>query len=374
VALELWPQDGFRFSAGMELVAEGSGGAAVIAETSSVSFERLAAGNGDSNRLFIPSGNLPPDPWPVVVQSAGGLLSLRCYPAPDRPFPGEPIPADLGLVLDYPQAAWRDSRYEVFRWEEFPSVLVFDFADYAVQDRFLKRLAFYVEKAEFRGRLAADWEIASLHGWNAHDYRPQDLAAFFEAARSAAFPLLPEERELGQLLLGTGVLRRAADGSIAAGEGAIISVSRESPGYLRFQLLAHESFHGLFFIDQDFRDFSRGRWENLSPQASRFALALFGSMAYDTGDTNLMINELMAYCLQQSVAQAPRYFGETQAGRLAELPRRRGSLPPRDEATGTWPEIARAFRVEAAAFSAYVERRWGLAAGRVRQVLVRKAD
>jgi hypothetical protein len=229
-----------------------------------------------------------------------------------------------------------------------------------------------VEKAEFRGRLAADWEIASLHGWNAHDYRPQDLAAFFEAARSAAFPLLPEERELEQLLLGTGVLRRGADGSIVAGEGAVISVSRESPGYLRSQLLAHESFHGLFFIDQDFRDFSRGRWENLSPQARRFALALFGSMAYDTGDTNLMINELMAYCLQQPVSQAPRYFGEIQAGRLAELPRRRDSLPPRDEATGTWPEIARAFRAEAAAFSAYVERRWGLAAGRVRQALVRR--
>jgi hypothetical protein len=274
--------------------------------------------------------------------------------------------------LDYPQPAWRDSRYEVFRWEDFPSVLVFDFADYVILDRFLKRLAFYVEKADFRGRLATDREIAPLHGWNAHDYRPQDLAAFFEAVRSTAFPLLPEERELEELLLKTGILRRGTDGAIAAGEGAIISISRESPDYLRFQLLTHESFHGLFFIDQDFREFSRRRWENLSPQASRFIRALFGSMAYDTRDTNLMINELMAYCLQQPVSQAGRYFGETQASRLAELPLRRSALPPKDEATGTWPEIATAFRAEAAAFSAYVERRWGLAAGRTRQVRVRK--
>ena len=367
-ALELNLPDNFRFSGGTEMKAEGSGGAAVLAEAGSLGFERLAPAEGG---LFIPSGSLPPNPWPFVLRCAGGIASLRVCPAPDRPFPEEPIPADLGLVLDYPRRAWRDSRYEVFRWEGFPSVLVFDFADYAVQDRFLKRLAFYVEKAEFRGRLAADKEIASLHGWNAHDYRPQDLAAFFEAARSAAFPLLPEERELEGLLLHTGILRREGDGSVAAGEGAIISISRESPGYLRSQLLTHESFHGLFFIDRDFREFSRGRWENLSPQASRFIRALFGSMAYDTGDAGLMINELMAYCLQQPVSQAARYFGEIQAGRLAELPRRRAALPPRDDATGTWPEIARSFQAEAAAFSAYVERRWGLAAGRTLRVRVR---
>jgi hypothetical protein len=369
-ALELNPPDGFRIAAGVELSAEGARGA-VLAEAGSLSFERLAGADGGPNRLFLPSGSLPFTPWPFTVTCAGGVASLRVYPAPDRPFPDEPIPADLGLVLDYPRPAWRDSRYEVFRWEDFPSVLVFDFADYAAQDRFLKRLAFYVEKAGFRGRLATDREIASLHGWNAHDYRPRDLAAFFEAARSAGFPLLPEERELEQLLLKTGILRREDDGSIAAGEGAIISISRESPGYLRFQLLAHESFHGLFFIDQDFREFSRRRWENLSPRASRFIRALFGSMAYDTGDTDLMINELMAYCLQQPVSQAARYFGEIQAGRLAELPLRRGSLPPKDEATGTWPEIAGAFRAEAEAFSAYVERRWGLAAGRSLRVRVR---
>jgi hypothetical protein len=365
------PPDSFRIAAPAELSAEGSGGAAVLAETGSLGFERLAAAKGGPNRLFLPPGSLPASPWPFTVSCAGGIVSLRICPAPDRPFPAEPIPADLGLVLDYPQSAWRDSRYEVFRWEDFPSVLVFDFADYAIQDRFLKRLAFYVEKAEFRGRLASDREIAPLHGWNAHDYRSQDLAAFFEAARSAAFPLLPEERELEQLLIKTGIVRQAGDSSIAAGEGAIISITRESPDYLRIQLLTHESFHGLFFIDQDFREFSRRRWENLSPQASRFIRALFGSMAYDTGNTGLMINELMAYCLQQPVSQAARYFGETQASRLAELPLRRSALPPRDEATGTWPGIAGTFRAEAAAFSAYVERRWGLAAGRTRQVQVR---
>jgi hypothetical protein len=364
------PPDNWRIQGGVELVSQGLGGNTLVAETGSLRFERFAA-DDRPGRLFIPAGSLPAEPWPFSVKSEGGIASLRIYPAPDRPFPGEPIPADPGLILDYPREAWRDSPYEVFRWEDFPSILIFDFADYAVQDRYLKRLAFYVEKAEFRGRLAEDREIAGLHGWNAHDYRPQDLAAFFEAARTANFPLLPEERELEALLIKTGILKQDGNGALRAGEGAIISISRESEDYLRFQLLTHEGFHGLFFIDEDFRNFSRLRWENLSPTAKRFILALFASIAYDVGDTGLMINELMAYCLQQSVSQAPRYFGEIQAGRLEAIPFRRGALPPKDEATESWPEIAKAFHAEAAAFSAYVDRRWGLAAGRIRRVRVR---
>ncbi|MDR2078761.1 MAG: hypothetical protein LBP74_03435, partial [Treponema sp.] len=369
-SLAVAPPDTWRIPGGVELVSEGLDGNAITAETGSVHFERFAA-HGRPSRLFIPPGRLPAEPWPFFIKSEGGLVSLRIYPAPERPFPGEPIPADPGLILDYPQEAWRNSGYEVFRWDDFPSILIFDFADYATQDRYLKRLAFYVEKAEFRGRLAEDREIANLHGWNAHDYRSQDLAAFFEAARTANFPLLPEERELEALLITTGILKQDGNSALRAGEGAIISISRQSEDYLRFRLLTHESFHGLFFIDEDFRNFSRLRWENLSPTAKRFILALFASFSYDTRDTGLMINELMAYCLQQPVSQAPRYFGEIQAGRLDAIPFRRSALPPKDEATESWPEIANAFRAEAAAFSAYVDRRWGLAAGRVRQVRVR---
>jgi hypothetical protein len=364
------PPDTWRIQGGVEFVSQGLGGNASTAETGSLRFERFTA-NGRSGRFFIPAGSLLAEPWPFSVKNDGGILSLSMYPAPDRPFPGEPIPADPGLILDYPQEAWRNSRYEVFRWEDFPSILIFDFASYAIQDRYLKRLAFYVEKAEFRGRLAEDREIANLHGWNAHDYRPEDLSAFFEAARIANFPLLPEERELRALLIKTGILKQDENGALRAGEGAIISISRESEDYLRFQLLTHEGFHGLFFIDEDFRNFSRLRWETLSPTARRFILALFASIAYDVKDTGLMINELMAYCLQQPVSQAPRYFGEIQASRLDAIPFRRGALPPKDEATESWPEIANAFRAEAAAFSAYVNRRWGLAAGQIRRVRVR---
>jgi hypothetical protein len=315
---------------------------------------------------------LPPavldDTAPFSLRGDAAAFYLAAAERP--PFP-EPIPADPGIVLAYPPAAWRDPRYEVFRWERFPSVLIIDTADYALQDRLFKRLCFFVEKKGFRGRVAADREIAELHGWNAHDYRAEDLARFFDAA--AGFPLLPEERELEQLLLDQGLIRREG-GRIRPGEGALISVSRESAGYLRSLFMAHEGFHGLFFIDEDFRAFSRRRWAELSPPARSFILSYFDYQSYDTGDEYLVINELMAHCLQQPVSQAPRYFGETLASRLDASPWRRAVLPEKDEASNSWPDLALAFRAEAEAFSAYVNRRWSLSAGRVWDIQVREKE
>jgi hypothetical protein len=277
--------------------------------------------------------------------------------------------------LTYSRDAWRDSRFELFTWAAFPSVLIFDTADYAVQDRLFKRLAFFVEKQGFRGRLAPDAEIAELHGWNAHDYRAEDLARFFEAARAEKFPLLKEERELETILLNAGIiLRENGTANYISGEGAVISISRESPPYLRSLFMAHEGFHGLFFIDEDFRDFSRRRWDTLSRPAKRFIRSYFEYQRYDMNDQYLVVNEFMAHILQQPASMAAAYFGETLAGRISEHEWRHTVLPPKDEATNTWPELAAAFSAEAAAFTTYANQRWGLSAGRTWRVNVRQSQ
>ena len=275
------------------------------------------------------------------------------------------------MVLAWPEERWRSRRYEVFRWDRFPSLLIFDTAGYAVQDRMLKRLAFFVEKAGFRGRLAPDAEIAPLHGWNAHDYRAADIARFFEAARETNFPLLGEEKELEQILFDTGIILKT-DGGITGGSGGIISISRESEDYLRGRFMAHEGFHGIFFIDEDFRNFSRRRWEQFPPQAKRFITSYFDFQHYDINDSYLVVNEFMAHILQQPVSLAGNYFGQTIAGRIDSSPWRRALLPEKDEVSNSWPELAETFTAEAGEFSAYVQSRWGLSAGRVRLVTVRR--
>jgi hypothetical protein len=311
-----------------------------------------------NSKIFVPSAMFRTEGQAALFAQDVESFMLTFSQPPAFP---EPINADPVLVIEWPQKNWRNRSYEVFRWDNFPSLLIFDFADYAVQDRMLKRLAFFVEKAGFRGRLAQDSEIEELHAWNAHDYRAQDLANFFDAVKKANFPLLSEERELEKILLNEKIIVEE-QGSIVAGKGAIVSISRESPSYLRYRFMAHEGYHGIFFIDEDFRDFSRRRFEQLSSSARRFIVSYFGFQQYDTGDEYLMINEFMAHILQQSVSGASDYFGRQLPERL-EPTWRASVLPRKDE--GTWPVLADEFTAEARAFSAYVNQRWGLSAGRV---------
>ena len=80
------------------------------------------------------------------------------------------------------------------QWKQFTEILIDDYKDYKVQDDMLKRLAFFVEKEGYRGRLAKDSEIKNLHGFNAHDYRGESLAAFFTLAAKENFPLNIKEK------------------------------------------------------------------------------------------------------------------------------------------------------------------------------------
>jgi hypothetical protein len=266
------------------------------------------------------------------------------------------------------QSKWGRADYGVFRWREFPSILIFDTADYAVQDRMLKRLAFFSEKKGYRGTLASDAEIADQHGWNAHDYRAETLADFFNLAAAQNFPLLKEEIELRDYCAECGIIVPAGKGW-KAGEGAIVSISRESPDYLRRRFMVHEGYHGVYFIDADFRDFTKKRWEalKLTPEgrdARSFILQFFDYQKYDIKDSYLVRNEFMAYLLQQSANAAVSYFGETLPSRVWKTEWRHPYMPAPDE-DGKWPGLGKRLSGEAQVFSDYVNRRWGFAAGRL---------
>jgi len=275
----------------------------------------------------------------------------------------EPISTCPRYVLAWPQRYWRNSRFELFRWYRFPSLLIFDTADYDVQDRLLKRIAFFVEKRGFRGRLAHDEEIADLHGWNAHDYRSEDLARFFQTARMENFPLNREELELEQILLNTGLMWETLDG-LQGGEGGILSISREAPEFLRFLFMAHEGFHGLFYIDEDFREFTANRWYWFPEDGQRMFLTFLDDQEYDITVEFIVLKEFASFLLQQPVSMAPAYFGRRMPYRITNPYWHAENRHLRDH-TGAFPHFANMFTREAEAFSAYVNYRWGFAAGRV---------
>lgn len=257
-----------------------------------------------------------------ALQASAQKLFIQQQPGADlrsayveRLAESERILVDPGYLLLTELAA--DQVLSYFFWDANPEVGMLVFKDYATQDAYLKRLAFFVEKKGFLGRLARDEEIASLHGWNAHDYRAEDLARFFSEAAKLDFPLNPQEKWLEGFLESTGIIVR--HGSLfSPGKGAFISISQESPAYLRRLFLVHELSHAIFFTDQGYRDLVMGLWASMSREERYFWLLYLGWMNYETRSDYLMANEMQSYLVQQGLGGVKKYFTETLPKRLLE--------------------------------------------------------
>lgn len=273
----------------------------------------------------------------------------------------EPLVTDPGMIPLWPQKAWRHKDYELFEWQQFPGLLFFDTADYQVQDDFFKRLAFFTEKTGYIGTLVSDKDLAGQHGFNAHDYRSETLAAFFTLAEKTNFPLNQKELILRDILLHNGIIRKAAAG-YESGYGAIISLSQESAMYLRYTFVAHEGFHGIFFVSEDFRRQVASVYQNADPQSLRFLHRYFqlqASLNYNLDDTYLMHNEFMAYVLQQPVNRTGAYFADNLA--------QRGSMLRAEPELCGYIQTSKGegFRLASEELSRFVFRNWGIEAGRV---------
>ena len=236
----------------------------------------------------------------------------------------EPLIADPGTILFYDRNRWRRDDFELFSWDRFPEVLILDTSNYRVQDRIFKRLAFFVEKKGFRGRLVQEEEIRNLHGYNAHDYRVLDLARFFSLAVEQGIALNEGEKLLKQILIHNGLIRSSGDSYLPV-RGAVISISRSSPAALRQHLLTHECFHGVFFASADYREACFRVWKELCLEEKSFWELFLDWAGYDITDNYLVVNEFQAYLFQQEREGLDYYFKELTCSRLVN------SYPERKE-------------------------------------------
>ncbi len=252
---------------------------------------------------FVPRGlrieEVPPTFTPLDI-------TFDSYSTQTEEIP-EPLPADMGTILRYPEKEWRQSEWEIFSWNLFPSILVFDFRDYRLQSAFLKRLAFFVEKKGTAGTLLTDEELKGRHGWNAHDYRAEDLARFFTLARQQQFSLNEQEKTLRRMLLEYGIIEASGE-EFRGGEGGFLSFAQESTQRLRYLFASHEGYHGFFFAAPEFRREVRSIWESLSPEEQQFWHRFLRWKTYNTEDTYLVVNEFQAYLMQQRLSMVARYF------------------------------------------------------------------
>ena len=222
----------------------------------------------------------------------------------------EPIRTDPGLILNYKTSQWRTLDYEIYEWDRFPQILFFDTRNYEVQDKLFRRLAFYVEKQGYKGRLLTNEELGDMHGYNAHDYSAASMASFFNKATELGFKLNEEELLLKRILIHNKLFEE--DGIyVKANEGGLVSISRETPGWSRTNLLAHEGWHTIFFRDAEFRNFVSAVYYTFDPTSRDFLIDYFKSqpsLGYDINDEYLMHNEFMAYIMQQKLSEVAKYF------------------------------------------------------------------
>ncbi|NCN04577.1 MAG: hypothetical protein GW949_02990 [Spirochaetales bacterium] len=248
-----------------------------------------------------------------------GLTVLSIEPEPLKDSPLDPLPAEFGSVLRYPIGAWRQQNYELFSWTIHPKILVIDFRDRNTQKRYLDRLAFFVEKRGFTGTLLTNSQLEGRHAWNAHNYRSQGLADFYNAAESSRFSLNPEEIELRDLISRWGIISRPqAGGQWQPGSGGVVSLTRDPRESVasRALFLTHEGLHGLYYMNPKLVAQAQAEWQNLSSDVRTYLTRYFGYLQYETQDLYLMENEFQAYMLQQPLQEVRWVFGTLYRDRL----------------------------------------------------------
>ena len=196
---------------------------------------------------------------------------------------------------------------KIYRWDLFSDVLIFDTARFAVQDRLFTRLAYYLEKRGFRGRLLGNARLAGRHGWNAHDYGAEGLAAFYSAAAETSFVLNPEELAVRRLAADEGIIVPSHGRFVPAAGQCLPSAVRRPPSngasFSRTSRFTGSSFPRRRTVT------SACVSGTPSPREKRASMNPFlDSLGYDSADPTLVVNEFQAYLMQQPLRFAAAYF------------------------------------------------------------------
>lgn len=301
--------DGSDFP-GIELELAGEG--IIILKNSKETNELRFSTGGKAEKVYIYQSLGRLNPEKIIITGENNdfdLISACIMPDVKERLS---LPADIGHIIfsNFNINALND--WMVYSWNLVPEIIIFDTLDYKAQSRLFKRLAFFVEKPGYTGRLVTNEELKDKHGWNAHDYKPDDLADFFNEAEKKAFALNQEEIYLRQLLITQGIITEAIEsaGSLPyqAGTGAVLSVSRETEANWRYRFLTHECLHGIFFTDSKFKSDVFDVYAELSADEVEFWKHLLDYRRYDIQNDYLLVNEFMAYSLQQPINEVDEYF------------------------------------------------------------------
>jgi hypothetical protein len=289
----------------------------------------------------------------LLAVSVGGWLLWpvpRAPPSVSAPTAPQPAPSEAPVAASRPvfpietatEQRIRDhapANLSVFRFADNPRILVLDFASLHDQGRMLNRVAALVEKVGLpRDRVLTDGQLSEAirsQGdtietfYYGHDYGADSLVRFFALADRDQIELYAEEEQLRALM-------RQEDWFAPGVNAALISLtaagadSRVTQG-ARTAILRHELSHGEFFSNPVYAEYVHNFWLTALTGTERAAFRSFlAKDEYDTGNEELMFNEMQAYLM---FTRDPQFFTAELAGltpaRLTELQSRfLAGMPP----------------------------------------------
>ena len=198
-------------------------------------------------------------------------------------------------------------------------IIVLDVPDVLEQARLFARIVLLVEREGAPRHRVLDKSdaLALLARLQTHfatmtvgnNLRGRELARFFNTARLQGETLTRDEFRLFRSLIDWQVLRETVDGiEVVRPEKIVISIPQVSrvagcPGcsvgpLQRAAVFEHEYAHALFATDDTYHDYTIWFWHNgLSDEMRARFVAFLGSRGYDTGNDELMANEMQAFML-----------------------------------------------------------------------------
>lgn len=206
----------------------------------------------------------------------------------------------------------------LYRFAADPAIVVALFPSLHEQALTLNRVAVFLEYAgASRTRVLDDTSLRETiaqghmqfdYFYDGHDYRAADLARFFATADADGVALNRSEKHL-----------RAEIARVRAsrlGFGALISMPQAGVDALdaptRAAILRHELSHGLYFTDPAYAAMVAKFWQTTMTAQERANFRRFlGDGRYDTGNDDLIRNEMQAYLIHTRDA---RFFSPANAG------------------------------------------------------------
>lgn len=227
-----------------------------------------------------------------------------------------------------------NSETELFQYSEERRIFVLDFGGkrgLRHRGETLNRIAAFLDAKDApKDKLLTDKELGRLiwsSGENhetfflAHCFKASDLIKFFNTADASSFQLNKEELKLRDMLIRNLFMQKNRIYKQVPPEKILIAIPEEQKENLktlqeeavtsesRRMLFRHEMGHAKYFLNPKYRKYCKQFFQKkITPEIRIALIHFFKNYSYDSGNEDLLINEIQAYVIHTPLEYTFSHF------------------------------------------------------------------